>query len=51
MKVKTLIAFNDLKEKKYRKVGEEFICSKQRFQEIMNAHKEPLVEEVLEPEK
>jgi hypothetical protein len=48
MKVKTLIEFKDLKENKMRKVGDEFIVSKARFQEILKAYKEPLVEEVNE---
>lgn len=51
MKVKTLIAFHDLKEDKDRKIGDVFICSKQRYQEILKAYKEPLVEEVADTKK
>lgn len=40
MKVKVLIGnWIDKKEKKVRKVGEEFICSKARFEEIQKGLK------------
>lgn len=46
MKVKTLIAFNDLKAGKLREVGETFEVDSERFAEIIKAHKEPLVAKV-----
>lgn len=48
MKVKTLIKFTDLKEGKERNVGEVFVVSKARFNEIIKAYPKPLVEEVAE---
>lgn len=51
MKLRTLIEFNDYKEKVRRKVGDEFIASQARYEEIIEAYKEPLVEVVEEPKK
>ncbi len=34
MKVKVLTTFKDIKEKKLREVGEEFECTKERYEEI-----------------
>lgn len=50
MKLRTLIEFNDLKHNVRRKVGEEFTADQARLDEILAAHKEPLVE-VVEPKK
>lgn len=47
MRVKTVVAFKDLKEKKLRIIGEEFDCSKERYEEIIKVG--PYVE--LAPEK
>lgn len=44
MKVKTLVKFRDLKEGVTREIGEEFVCSKARFAEILKVG--PFVEEV-----
>lgn len=49
MKVKTLVKFNDLKEGVTREVGEEFTCSKARFEEILKVGQ--FVEAVPEPQK
>lgn len=46
MKVRVLIKFNDLKEKLVREVGDEFIVSKSRYEEILTAG--DLIEEVKE---
>lgn len=35
MRVKTVVTFKDLKEKKLRIIGEEFDCSKERYEEII----------------
>ena len=35
MKVKTLVRFRDKKKGEIREVGEEFTCSKARFEEIL----------------
>lgn len=48
MKVKTLVEFKDLKDKKLRKVGEEFIVNKDRFEEINSTKYGKLVEEIKE---
>lgn len=37
MKVKVVRKFNDLKENTIREIGDEFIVSKSRFEEIQNA--------------
>lgn len=39
MKVKATRKFRDLKEGKVRKAGEEFVVSKDRFEEIEGRHK------------
>ena len=46
MKVKTIAIFKDLKAKKLREVGEEFICSRERYEEILKKGKfvEPVEE-------
>ena len=49
MKVKVLVKFNDLKEKVVREIGDEFIVSKSRYEEILTAG--DLVEEVVEEVK
>lgn len=46
MKVKTLVKFQDAKEDKLREVGDEFIVSKERYKEILEAGN--FVEEVEE---
>ena len=46
MKARTLIRFTDLKEDKVREIGEEFVLSKERFDEILS--KGRLIEEVEE---
>lgn len=51
MKVKTIVKFKDLKEKKLREVGEEFEVSKERFKEINSTKYGKLVEEVKEEKK
>lgn len=48
MKVKTLVEFKDLKDKKLRKVGEKFEVNKKRFEEINSTKFGKLVEEVKE---
>lgn len=49
MKVRALIKFNDLKEKTVREIGDEFIVSKTRFEEITKAGNfVEVVEEVTE---
>lgn len=48
MKVKTLIEFKDLKDKTTRKVNEEFIVNKDRFEEINSTKYGKLVEEIKE---
>ena len=50
MKVKTVVTFKDVKAKKLRKEGEEFECSKERYEEILEKGKyvEPVVEETQE---
>lgn len=49
MKVRTLVTFNDLKEKQRREIGDEFIVSKERYEEILKVGK--FVEEVKEDVK
>ncbi len=51
MKVKTLVKFKDLKEKKLREVGEEFEVSKTRYKEINSTKHGKLVEEIKEKKK
>ena len=51
MRVKTLVKFRDLKEKKLREVGEEFEVTKKRFEEINSTKYGKLVEEVEEEKK
>ena len=46
MKVRALIKFKDLKEEKVREIGDEFIVSKARFEEILEVGQ--FVEEVEE---
>lgn len=46
MKVRVLVKFNDLKEKVLREIGDEFIVSKSRYEEILTAG--DLIEEVKE---
>lgn len=52
MKVKTLIKFRDLNEKKIREVGEEFVVSKDRFEEILKIGKfvEPIENKIKKEE-
>lgn len=49
MKVKTVVKFKDLKEGKLREIGEEFTCTKARYNEIRKVG--PFVEEVKPEEK
>lgn len=49
MKVRVLERFKDLKENVMREVGDEFIVSKSRYEEILTAG--DLVEEVVEEVK
>lgn len=49
MKVRTLVTFNDLKEKQRREIGDEFIVSKERYEEILKVGK--FVDEVKEDVK
>ena len=51
MKVKTIVKFRDLKEKKLRKIGEEFEVTKKRFEEINSTKYGKLVEEIKEEKK
>ncbi len=51
MRVKTIVKFKDLKEKKLREVGEEFEVSKERFKEINSTKYGQLVEEIKEEKK
>lgn len=44
MRVRAVVEFRDLKEGKLRRVGDEFVCSKARFAEILKVG--PFVEEV-----
>lgn len=39
MKVKAIVTFKDLKEKKIRKAGEEFDISEERYEEILKKGK------------
>lgn len=48
MKVKVLKQFRDKKEEADRKVGDEFIVSKERFEEINSTWAGKLVEEIKE---
>lgn len=48
MKVKTLVEFKDLKDKTTRKVNEEFIVNKDRFEELNSTKYGKLVEEIKE---
>lgn len=49
MKVRALIKFKDLKEDKIREIGDEFIISKERYEEILKVG--VLVEEIEEPKE
>lgn len=49
MKAKALSRFMDLKEGTIREVGDEFILSKERFEEITALGE--FIEEILEPEE
>lgn len=49
MKVKTIVRFKDLKENKIREIGETFIISKKRADEILK--KGAYIEEVKEDNK
>lgn len=49
MKVKTIVRFNDLKEGVIREIGDEFIVSKERFEEILKVGE--FVEAVPDPRK
>lgn len=49
MRVITKVKFKDLKDKKIREIGEEFVVSKERYDEILKVGK--FVEEVKEEEK
>lgn len=48
MRVRTLVRFSDLKEKKVREVGDEFEVTKARLDEINSASRVALVEVVKE---
>lgn len=48
MKVKALIQFIDKKENTTREVGDEFVVSKERFEEIIEKGGAHWVEEVVE---
>ena len=48
MKIKALIQFIDKKENTTREVGDEFIVSKERFEEIIEKGGAHWVEEVME---
>lgn len=48
MKIKALIQFIDKKENTTREVGDEFIVSKERFEEIVEKGGAHWVEEVVE---
>lgn len=49
MRVITKVKFKDLKDKKIREIGEEFVVSKERYDEILKVGK--FVEEVKEEVK
>lgn len=49
MKVKTIVRFKDLKENKIREIGETFIISKKRADEILK--KGAYIEEIKEDNK
>ena len=49
MKVKTIVRFKDLKEDKIREIGETFIISKKRADEILK--KGAYIEEIKEEDK
>jgi hypothetical protein len=49
MKVKTIVRFKDLKEDKIREIGETFIISKKRADEILR--KGAYIEEIKEDNK
>ena len=49
MRVITKVKFKDLKDKKTREIGEEFVVSKERYDEILKVGK--FVEEVKEEVK
>lgn len=49
MKVKTIVRFKDLKEDKIREIGETFIISKKRADEILK--KGAYIEEIKEDSK
>lgn len=49
MRVITKVKFKDLKDKKLREIGEEFVVSKERYDEILKVGK--FVEEVKEEVK
>ncbi len=48
MKVRTIVKFQDLKENVMRELGDEFTCSKKRYEEILKVGK--FVEEIKENE-
>lgn len=50
MKLKVKVKFHDLKEDQIREIGDEFIVSKQRGEELLS-HALNLVEEVKETKK
>lgn len=49
MRVRTIAMFKDKKTKTLREIGDEFECTEERYQEILNAGK--FVEKLDEPEK
>ena len=51
MKIKALMMFNDLKEGKFRKVGEIFEVSEKRAAELSAAHNGALIEVIDEKPK
>ena len=52
MKVKVVVTFKDIREKKLRKEGETFECTEERYEEILKKGKlvEPVEEEKPEAE-
>ena len=50
MKVKAIVTFKDLKEKKIRKAGEKFDITEERYEEILKKGKyvEPMEEKTAE---
>ena len=49
MKARTVVRFRDLKEDRIREIGEEFTCTKARFEDILKVG--PFVEAVAETRK